>query len=137
LYTVDISKEAIEFSMKAASEYMPWIKFINEDSSAFLKDFDKKIDFLYLDGFDSLPGQELDASKKQLDEIEKAFHLLSDKAIVLLDDADLPERGKTKFSSQFLLDHGFNLIIDEYQQLYVRGFKEKGFFEKILSKFNL
>jgi Methyltransferase domain len=121
LHTVDISEAAIEHSMRASSEFQPWIRYHQEDSEAFLKAFDGTIDLLYLDGLDSLPGDEDIASQKQLAEIEVALPHLAPECLVLLDDADLPLRGKTRLSAPFLLEHGFVLHIDGYQQLYVRG----------------
>ncbi len=126
LHTVDVLPEAIDFSKKATASFQPWIEYHCEDSSIFLKNNNKKIDLLYLDGFDSTPGMENAASKKQLEEITAALPHLSGRCAVLLDDADLPERGKTLFSSAFLLSQGFKLAIDGYQQLYTREFEKKG-----------
>lgn len=121
LHTVDISKDALEFSKKATKEYMPWISYHNQDSSIFIENFNKKIDFLYLDGFDSTPGKEKEASRVQLQEIKRAIPKLSEKCVVLLDDADLPGGGKTGLSSKYLMNHGFKLVINDYQQLYIRN----------------
>ncbi|OGL43126.1 MAG: hypothetical protein A2W05_04995 [Candidatus Schekmanbacteria bacterium RBG_16_38_10] len=121
VHTVDISPEAIRYAMRASSEYQPWIKYHVSDSVEFLKHFEGTIDFLYLDGFDSTPGQELAASQKQLEEIIAALPKLSPSAMVLLDDADLPEGGKAKFSSEYLKEHRFTLVIDSYQQLFTAG----------------
>lgn len=134
LHTVDILPEAIEFSQKATADFQPWISYHVEDSEKFLKNIPGKIDMLYLDGFDSTPGQELAASKKQLGEIKAALPHLSNHCVVLLDDADLPEGGKAKFSSEFLKKHGFDLEIDAYQQLYVRRGVRKGVVSQIGSK---
>lgn len=132
LHTVDILPEAIAFSKKATRDFQPWIHYHVSDSTKFLKKFDGKVDLLYLDGFDSHQGQENAASKKQLEEIEVALSKLSDKAIVLLDDADLPEGGKVAFSSQFLLDRGFRREINAYQQLYTRGFSKPNLIKRTL-----
>lgn len=120
LYTVDISSDAIKFSRKASKDFQPWISYHEQDSSRFLRDFDGMIDLLYLDGFDSTPGMEKEASKKQLEEIKTALPKLSEKCIVLLDDADLPMGGKTGYSASYLQNNGFKLVINSYQQLYVR-----------------
>jgi glycosyltransferase involved in cell wall biosynthesis len=124
LHTVDILSEAIDYSMRASAKYQPWIKYYIQDSEEFLHNFAAKIDFLYLDGYDSTPGNETQASQKQLNEIKIALPKLNKKCVVLLDDADLPEGGKAKLSSQFLIDNGFELVVDNYQQLYARGFKK-------------
>lgn len=127
LHTVDILPEAIEFSKKASKDYQPWITYHVQDATEFLKTFDQKIDLLYLDGFDSTPGQEEAASKVQLAEIRAALPHLSDFCLVLLDDTDLPGGGKAKYSPAFLKKSGFALIHDGYQQLYMRdGHKPQG-----------
>lgn len=120
LHTVDILEDAIDFSRKATKNYQPWITYHVQDSSEFLNTFNGKIDLLYLDGFDSTPGREKEASIKQLDEIKNALPKLSNECVILLDDADLPEGGKASLSSQFLLSNGFRLEINAYQQLYTR-----------------
>jgi len=121
LHTVDISDEAIEFSMKATSDFQPWIKYHNSDSTHFLKDFTGEINLLYLDGFDSTDGKEEAASQKQLEEIQAALPRLSERCVVLLDDADLPKGGKVALSSKYLVKHGFKPVLKEYQYLYVRN----------------
>lgn len=121
LVTVDISRDAIDFSKKATRRYKDFIEYHLGDSSDFLSTFEGDIDFLYLDGFDSTPGKEKEASIKQLDEIKKAMPRLADSCVVLLDDTKLPEGGKAAYSSGYLAEHGFLLIKDSYQQLYMRG----------------
>jgi len=122
VHTVDISGAAIDYSMRASSEFQPWIRYHRADSEEFLATFDGTIDLLYLDGLDALPGDEELASRKQLAEITAALPHLATECLVLLDDADLPDRGKTRFSDPFLSEHGFTLHINAYQVLYVRGF---------------
>ncbi len=120
LYTIDVLEEAIAFSKNATRVFSDWIKYKTMDSEQFFDEFDGTIDFLYLDGFDSLPGQEQLASEKQLREIQKAYPKLAENCIVLLDDARLPFGGKTAYSSEYLISKGFKLIISSYQLLYYR-----------------
>ena len=121
LHTVDILEDAIALSERATADYLPWIEHHVNDSTAFLSAFDQQIDLLYLDGFDSTPGNEAAASAKQLGEIVAAYPKLSEHAVVLLDDADLPGEGKTYSSSRFLAQHGFTLVEEDYQRLYARA----------------
>ncbi len=120
VHSVDILPEAIDFSREAVADYLPWVSHYVADSTQFLTSFSGEIDMLYLDGLDSTPGQETVASEKQLAEILAAYDRLSPNAVILLDDAALEKEGKTRLSSQFLSAHGFDLILDEYQRLYVR-----------------
>ncbi|MCL2782066.1 MAG: class I SAM-dependent methyltransferase [Actinomycetia bacterium] len=121
LHSVDISAKAVEFSQRASADYLPWIEHHVADSSEFITGFQGTIDLLYLDGLDALPGHEAEASAKQLDEIRKAYPRLSDRAVVLLDDAALPGEGKTFHSSRLLPRLGFVRVADDYQRLYVRS----------------
>jgi predicted O-methyltransferase YrrM len=120
LHSVDISAEAIDFSIRASADYLPWIRHHVSDSTAFLTQFQGTIDLLYLDGLDSTPGRETVAAEKQLEEIQAALPLLAPEAVVLLDDAALPLEGKTRLSSVFLQEHGFERVLDEYQRLFRR-----------------
>ena len=120
LHSVDISAEAVDFSIRASADYLPWIRHHVSDSTAFLARFEGTIDLLYLDGLDSTPGREEVASQKQLEEIQAALPRLAPEAVVLLDDAALPLEGKTRLSSVFLEQHGFERVLDEYQRLFRR-----------------
>jgi len=123
LYSVDISKEAIHFSQVACRDYLPWIKYYVSDSVKFLNKFDQKIDLLYLDSLDFYKDTNKQSQKKQLQEIKTIVSHLSEKCLVLLDDAGLIEEGKTKLSSSFLKNQGFKLLIDGYQRLFIRNIK--------------
>lgn len=120
LHSVDISAEAIDFSIRASADYLPWIRHHVSDSTRFLEQFEGTIDLLYLDGLDSTPGREEVAAEKQLEEIRAALPHLSAEAVVLLDDAALPLEGKTRLSSVFLQEHGFERVADDYQRLFRR-----------------
>ena len=121
LHSVDSSASAVEFSRRAAADYLPWISHHVADPTAFLESFGQTIDLLYLDGFDPTPGQEAAASAKQLEEITAAFPHLADRCAVLLDDADLGGVGGNLNSSEFLHANGFVLLEDRHQRLFARG----------------
>ena len=76
----------------------------------FLKNFNQKIDFLYLDSFD---GHFPNASDHQLNEIKNSINLLTNNSLVLLDD----KGSKTNLSSQFLLKNNYKIINETDQQL--------------------
>lgn len=121
LHSCDISKEAVNFAQVASHQYSDNITYYCSDSVEFLDRFPDRIDFLYLDSFDSGPGQEEEASQHQLKEIQACFSKLSDHAVVLLDDAGIPEGGKTRYSCKYLEENGFRLEKDSCQKLYVRA----------------
>ena len=81
------------------------------DSVQFLRDFNKKIDLLYLDSFD---GHDVElASKHQLNEAKEALSKLSDKSLVLLDD----KGAKTIYSINFFNKNGFSIIGESTNQV--------------------
>lgn len=122
VHSCDINQNAVTFARLATFQYKGYISYYCVDSVLFLENFEDKIDLLYLDSYDSGPGHEEAASQHQLNEIKAIFPKLKERCAVLLDDADLPEGGKTKYSSTYLEENGFTLAIEDYQKLYVRGF---------------
>lgn len=121
LHTVDISEEHISISKEITSEYSDFINFNTMDSKLFISGFDKEIDLLYLDSYDcSIAKISIESQKHQLREIQTAYNKLSHSAIVLLDDNDFENGGKTKLSKEFLIDNGLICILDEYQSLWIR-----------------
>ena len=87
-----------------------FVTFVTDDSLNFLKNFKKKIDFLYLD---SLDGQFAEASSHQLKEIQIAEHLLHEKSLVLLDD----KGDKTNLSIDYMLNKNFKIINETREQV--------------------
>ncbi len=126
LHTVDASAEAMRISRKATHAYKDFISYHVTDSVSFLKSFNQKIDLLYLDSMDC-PSQESETSPQllasqshQLNEIKAAFDKLPDEAVVLLDDNDFPNGGKTRFAKLFLKETGFREMMSWKQSLWLR-----------------
>ena len=112
LYTCDISMQNIKSAQRFCRKFKKNVTFICEDSLNFLQNFNKKIDFLYLD---SLDGYLEEANEHQLKEIQIAKEKLSNNALILLDDKNT----KSKLSMRFLSESGFKIIQDtENQVLY-------------------
>ena len=110
LTSCDISKKNIENAKKFTKLNKEFINFVTEDSLNFLTNFNKKIDFLYLD---SLDGQFEGASKHQLEEIKIAKNYLHDQSLVLLDD----KGDKTKLSINYMLDNNFKILNETREQV--------------------
>jgi hypothetical protein len=110
LTSCDISKKNIENAKKFTKVNKEFINFVAEDSLNFLTNFNKKIDFLYLD---SLDGQFEGASKHQLEEIKIAKNYLHDQSLVLLDD----KGDKTKLSINYMLDNNFKILNETREQV--------------------
>ena len=110
LTSCDIDKKNIENAKKFSKKNIDFINFVAEDSIKFLSEFDKKIDFLYLD---SLDGQFEGASKHQLEEIKIAKKHLHKNSLVLLDD----KGDKTNLSIDFMLKNDFKIINETREQV--------------------
>lgn len=110
LTSCDIDKRNIENAKKFTKQNKKFITFIIDDSINFLANFNKKIDFLYLD---SLDGQFEGASKHQLEEIKIAKKYLHDQSLVLLDD----KGDKTKLSIDYMLENNFKILNETREQV--------------------
>ena len=110
LYACDINKKNINNAKKFTKKFEDKVTFCLDDSVLFLKNFDKKIDFLFLD---SLDGQHPNAADHQLNEIKNCISRLHDKSLVLLDDKGI----KTNLSAKYMVNLGFKIINETNEQL--------------------
>ena len=110
LTSCDIDKKNINNAKKFTRSNKEFITFVVDDSINFLNNFNKKIDFLYLD---SLDGQFEGASKHQLEEIKIAKKYLHDQSLVLLDD----KGDKTKLSIDYMLENNFKILNETREQV--------------------
>jgi hypothetical protein len=124
LWTCDIDERNLGVAEKVTEKFKDNITYVCDDSIRFLKEFNQEINFLYLDSVDCDPeNQELTdlAQNHQFREIEEALPKLSKKCVVLLDDNNYPNGGKTKRTKAFLQDKGFLHIMDFQQALFIRS----------------
>jgi len=110
LTTCDIEKKNIENAKKFVKKNLGYVKFVVDDSLNFLENFNKEIDFLYLD---SLDGQFAEASSHQLKEIKIAKNKLNKNGLVLLDD----KGDKTNLSINYMLENNFKIINETKEQV--------------------
>ncbi len=121
--TIDINEKNIIF---ARGKCQPWperTQFVCADSLKTLENWKEPIDLLYLDSYDThhLDVAIAQASQNhQLKEFMLAEHCLSDHAVVLLDDNYFSNGGKTRKTKEYLLSHGYLLIMDYEQSLWLR-----------------
>lgn len=125
LYSVDNSAEhlAVAKDVVGLDYTSDYVRFFLCDSVQFLSSFQDSIDFLYLDSLDYGPTRPLvsNCQAHQLKELEAAFDKLSSRAVVLLDDNDLPFGGKTRLAKEFLAKHEWLCVLDWQQSLWVRS----------------
>jgi hypothetical protein len=120
-YSVDISQKYLDNAKRGLRELAPFANLICSDSVAFLKQFNKTIDFLYLDSYDFSVNNPDPSQEHHLKEIMAAYPHLSEGCIVMIDDCDLPHGGKGKLVIGFLLDQGWKIIAQSYQVILARN----------------
>ena len=124
LDTIDMAQAHI-FRSHFMTQELEGINYGIGMSESFLQNYDKKIDFLYLDTGDVTPVDftaELHLREAKII-IEK--DIMSEKGIILIDDVrnvackkqnkDVSDYGKAKLSIPFFLNHGWKITMDEYQ----------------------
>jgi len=123
LITVDNNPEHMETSKKATKEYAQWITYVLQDSVKFLREFNRHIDLLYLDSLDCPlpPADATESQQHNLRELQAAYDKLPKGAILLVDDNNFENGGKTRLSKTYLKDTGeWQCILDYGQTLWLR-----------------
>jgi hypothetical protein len=111
-YVVDIN----DGHLNAAKQVVPESEFVTytkQDSIEYLKQFDKKIDLLFLDSFDYCgPQENIDACHNHcLGEVKAAWDKLNEHCFILIDDVFGDDyHGKGFLAIPYLLDNGFELV---------------------------
>lgn len=124
VFTVDIDENcstSINWSYGNLGQTKPDNLNINIpcDGINFLNKFSKKIDLLYLDGWDK--GTE-NFAENHLLAYEAAKDKLSDVHLILIDDTDYITEGggKDKLLSPYLIDIGYELLFNGRQTLFLK-----------------
>jgi hypothetical protein len=120
LFTVDLSDFNIQIARSLTREYEKYVNYFVSDSLEYLKNFQGKIDLLYLDSYDWTPDDPLDCQTHQLNEFLLAEDKLTDQSIVLLDDNDFPDGGKTKLTKDYLEKKNWLCLLDAKQSLWIK-----------------
>lgn len=123
LFTVDNNPKHMEVSMEATKDYRDSITYVVMDSVKFLSEFNQKIDLLYLDSLDCPfpPADATEAQTHNLNELKVAYDKLHKGNILLIDDNNLENGGKTRLSKKFLLETGeWQCLLDSGQTLWIK-----------------
>jgi len=123
LITVDNNPHHIEISKECTKDFKNHITYVLMDSVEFLSRFTEPIDLLYLDSLDCPlpPADATEAQKHNLRELKAAYKNLHKGSIVLIDDNDFANGGKSRLSKRFLLKTGeWICLLDHGQTLWVR-----------------
>jgi hypothetical protein len=124
LDTLDSNKEHLRRCKMMLGKNIRNVNFIHSHSEDFLNSTDRKYDVIYLDTGDMTPVE--DTALLQLIEanIIVERNLLNKNGLLIIDDVRNPtpklagesnNLGKAKYSIPYLLEHGFEIVIDEYQ----------------------
>jgi predicted O-methyltransferase YrrM len=119
-YSVDNCQSHLDVAAAELKKVGLDARFACIDSVVFLSCFQTPIHILYLDSYDYAEGNPLPAQIHQLAEIGAAYGKLSDDAVILLDDCNIPGGGKGLLTDRWLTERKWNLLHDKYQKLYSR-----------------
>jgi len=122
--TVDLEPRHIRRS-KVVTEGLDNIEHVVMSSEEFLEIGEGKIDFLYMDTGDMTPIEPTAELHLRESKIIVERDLISENGIILIDDVrnttpkvfadEESDYGKAKYSIPYLIENGFELIMDEYQ----------------------
>lgn len=126
LFTVDIDPNALYVAQAVTKEFATQITYVENDSVDFLRNFNGVIDFLYLDSMDC-PEYDAPTSTRliqsqihQLTEMQFALEKLSADPVILLDDNQFENGGKTRLTKVFLHERGFREVASSKQSLWIK-----------------
>lgn len=125
LYSVDIDEASVNGSQDEISNQnlSDFVSIHLQDSIEFLKQFDKQIDFLYLDSYD-YSKEDKEIQRKSQEHHLKEFKIIESRlhqnTIVLIDDCGLPGGGKGKTVVEYMLKKDWKILISAYQILLVK-----------------
>ncbi len=122
-WTVDINAATTASAKKniSESEYTKDchnVHFVTQDGLEFLKNFDRPIDLLYLDGWDVAPGF---YAEQHLMAYLYAKDKLHDKSLILIDDTDVDNGGKGKWVVPKALEDGYRVLFAGRQTLLAKS----------------
>lgn len=122
IWTVDISQPNIDTCKIVTEPFKSVITYVTDDSHTFLANFTQSIDLLYLDSYDyPLDGTDPGPCQQhQLKEFKLAQPWLTDQAIILLDDNNFDNGGKTKLTKDYLLREGYTCLLDLQQSIFIQ-----------------
>jgi predicted O-methyltransferase YrrM len=121
LTTIDIDPNVIDACKVITKRFEKAIDYICEDSLSALAKIKEPIDLLYLDSMDAPEtGDASDCQLHALKEFQMAEHLLHGKSIILLDDNDMENGGKTRIVKQYIREKGWREIFDSCQSVWIR-----------------
>ena len=97
------------------------ITLVHGDSLVALPGVEGPIDVLYLDSFDHCDNNPDPCQRHQAAEAAICLPKMAERSIILLDDCQFDDGGKSRLSIPLILQAGYECVAQEYQNLYCRG----------------
>lgn len=123
LITVDYDQKHLEDCKGFTAEFADAITYVHHESVDFLERFTEPIDLLYLDSMDYPIDDNLEeqtySQQHCLNEYMAARKNLYPQSLLLLDDNQLPNGGKPKFTKNKLIEDGWVCLLDWQQSLWI------------------
>ena len=125
-HTIDLAQQHINRCKVITAPFAHFVQYHVCSSLTYLADTTEKIDLLYMDTGDMTPIEP--TAQLQLEEAKLVVsrNLIAPRGLILIDDVrnQTPKKfgeesdlGKAKYALPYLLEHGFEIIEDEYQVL--------------------
>lgn len=124
MYSVDINQNHIAYSRDNTFAYKSNLTLVLQDSVEFLKYFPNRIDFLYLDSYDTNEYDPGPSQEHCLKEVLAAEDKLTKSSIVMIDDCNVKGGGKGKLAIEYLLSKGWVLHRNFHQVILLKGDKK-------------
>ena len=117
VYSVDIDFKAVRIAKKSIREYRNG-KVLWTDGLKFLKKFKSRIDLLFLDAWDVLPGTQY--AENHLLAYLAAKDKLRDRNIIVIDDTDVGGGGKGRLLLPVLQAEGYDILVSGRQTIALK-----------------
>ena len=113
MWTVDPKEKAVTVCSNIMKN-KDKLNIVKDYSTTFLKKFKDKVDFIYMDHMES--GE--DACLQHLEDAKLIVgnNMMNDGGIILIDDTE-GLKTKGKYSIPYLVENGFEVVLESYQTL--------------------
>ena len=118
VFSVDIDYKAVRIARKSVREFKNG-KVIWGDGLKFLKKFKGKIDLLFLDAWDVIPGCQY--AENHLLAYLAAKDKLSERNIIVIDDTDVGGGGKGRLLLPVLKAEGYDILVSGRQTIALKA----------------
>ncbi|WKZ32538.1 MAG: class I SAM-dependent methyltransferase [Thermodesulfobacteriota bacterium] len=118
VYSVDIDRKAVSIAKRSCKKYRN-CTVKKADGIGFLEKFRDKIDLLYLDAWDVLPGTEY--AENHVLAYLKAKPKLNRPNIIVIDDTDIASGGKGRLLLPVLAADGYRILVRGRQTVAIAG----------------